>query len=634
MKKSIIFILILIVISISANAKDLSVNPSYITQEYKIGNSQPSSISINLENNDNSSFQIFPVISSGVSNLVSISKSTLNFNGISSDNLTLNFNIPQNTAPGNYNGIIQFGSNSDEQIPININILSNSNCRIITSFSNYYSQITTGTSAYDEIFSFKVGQGCAGGLQITDIRINGAIQTSSGLQPMQINKAIPTGFKEVGDLIEVDLKFDISKLTNGKYNPTLLVNGIYNDEPISSQIQFTIDVSGSASPHQNFSITTLPSCSPQETNLLINKTYNYICNGINDLNLKVNIIPNDFLKGISSDAVGSSFTWQFQPVKNGNTKIQSYFTYNDNFIGNINSNELIITNDGLAQSGTNLKLIFNPALENIDFKSPVNIEVRDNTSNNIVSNAVLFVNGENKGNNWSLYLEPGKEYKISATADGYNTLDYNLTTKSIPLLISISPLIPLVNGYVYVSTKDPNTQQEVNATLLLDGISVNKNFILNTDGVHTLTASLPGYVDSSINFSSELIPQLLTQPTADEIKSGDIKLQISANSSWEVRYRKNDKETDKINAQGNGNIIEFKLNKNGIYSVFANGNSVWIYTKEVNKKTVLILSILGSIILIVIVILAILYFRKSNKPTFANPFDNAGLEDETLKAMP
>ncbi len=582
--------IILATCSIIVNAKDVEVNPTSIDKAYTIGDSQLNDVTLTFENNDNDTFDLSLTKSGTASSLITLSTTTLNFAGESTTTLDISFDIPDTTSPGLYSAYITY--DVEKYVPIYIDVkkaVGTEDCRLIIYSSEYIYTISKSTPPYQDSFAFRISSKCTAGVDITEIKQNGAILTDSGYAPLRLDGGLPKGFFDGGEVLSLDAIYDVSNLERGTYVSYIVITGTdrLSDETITSSMKFKITVVGTAGPVGDVDYIDPPKWEPIPQELVTNNSYTIVARDVNP-NLEIVVEPNPYIYGEMVEVQGNDWLYTFRPVKIGNTVLKFYATYKGGVIGTPVEQEVRITSTQPSVAGTNLTLQYFPELNLLTPGSTLIALVKDEKNGNIVSNYKLFKNGEElkdeNGNNKNFFVvELGKKYSLQATAMGYNTYvtSFSLTPQTVS--VSFNPASPINLGSQLTFTQTP-----LNAKVTINGFEINGSYTPQTTGVYTIVASADGFLN--YNGSFEVIQQIFLELFPDEKETKLNKLlsfKLNRETTINAFYKKDASsfietlnETYAEDISITTTTIAFKPKKSGIYWVEADGINIWQHEFE------------------------------------------------------
>lgn len=572
--KIVLLFLIVLALNPIVNAKSLTTSPSAISIDYTLGDSQPADKSISFTNADNTSFSIALTKNGTGTGLYNISASTLGFNGSESKAITAKFGISSETSPDLYSSRIWYG-NGDEFIPVFITVKAKSTtttgCKILLPSELFSRSIKKGTQPFSQDFLLQVSTKCTGGIKITDIRESGQVTvTEQGLQPIRLSGLIPKGSFEKGQTMTMNVEFDVSELQLGDYRSSIIITSTEGDEQLTQKMEFRIFVVGTASASSNSTFSALPSCNPSSTDLRMGQTYQFICNNVIDSNIKLNIDGDalNYIKGVSYDNPSNQIIWTFTPLKTGNTKLRTYFTFNGVPIGEIKEHEIRIGQTSGGALGTKLIFDFFPKTLDIDnlkggdtfslLIKAVNPDTND--SGTIIDDAVLYNDGV-KTDERSFKISSGQSFTLSVSASGFSSIQKTITVPLQQVSLSYSPF-DIEQGKNVTFTTIPS-----DAVILLDGAEIPKTHIFNELGAKNLVFRREGYNDGT---SSIIVTEPLRalSEIPEKIKVGEeVIIEFNKDIDWTVLVAENN-QTSQIFVQGSDKTVKFIPDRKGVYDVY------------------------------------------------------------------
>src|SRR3990167_2512433 len=572
-----IILLLIIANSIVPNsfAKSLTITPSAISIDYTLGDSQPADKSITFTNADNTSFSIALTKNGTGTSLYNISASTLGFNGSESKAITIKFGISPETSPDLYSSRIWYG-NGDEFIPVFITVkaktVTTTGCKLLLPSELFSRSIKKGTQPFSQDFLLQVSNKCTEGIRITDIRESGQVTvTEQGLQPIRLSGLIPKGSFEKGQQIAMNVEFDVSELQLGDYRSSIIITSTEGDEQLTQKMDFRIFVVGTASALNNNTFSALPSCSPSSSDLRMGNTYQFICNNVVDSNIRLNIDGDalNYLKGVSYDNPSNQIIWTFTPIKLGNTKMRTYFTFNGVPIGEIKEFEMWIAQTSGGGLGTKMMFDFFPKTLNIDalkggdtFSLLINAINPDavNDSGSIIDEVVLYKDGVLTSDR-SFTVTAGQSFTLSASAVGFSSIQKTIQVPLELISLSYSPF-DIEIGRNITFTTNPS-----DAKILLDGVEIPKIHIFNEIGARNLVLQREGYGENTLSvIVTEPLRALSEIP--DEISIyEEVVIEYNKAVDWTVLIAE-DNQTSKIFVQGSDNAVKFIPDRKAVYDVY------------------------------------------------------------------
>jgi len=593
---------LLIFLFISSARAVVVPDKNYIEIHYTLGDPQPSPITINFFNTENESLTLTLTKSGDSAQFFNLSTNTLTFQTNESKPLDISFFIPQTTQPGYYTGSIEI-SPSDKvlysSIPVYISVSSQQvQCRLYPEITSYTTRIQQGAPPFTQRFNIRIGSGCVGGVELTGVYLMDVVQTAEGTKPIRKIGGESLGFKEPGDIAFFNLEFDVSDLNPGTYTPWARIIGIYNDQPIETEIHFIITViSGPISPITN--ITEEPDWDIPSV-ISAGETFRIIVRHVNP-NLQPYIFPNEALIGKGVEVSGDTWEFKFVANKTGKIKIKYCVMYRGAQFGRVMEKEITVTGGGTIQSSTEMKFDFFPLPEEWRPGMTVSILCRDKGNNNIVP-CDIYLNGVKLNGNTFTIENAGDTIFLSAVNPNYKTLDFNYTIPLPKILLFYEPLNPEVGDTISVSCQDEYTRKEINCTLFLDGREVGKSFEATRAGNFTLKAYAENHESAEKVITITSFPSITYAP--EKLSLGDTALiTLDKETEYTVTYRPDATSPPETLVRGTGANVTFVANKPGIYSLYLKDKKVKVYEVKpafiLNQKTILtIIGIVGIILFI------------------------------------
>ena len=547
----------------------VEVTPQIWNVDYNYTGSLPQQ-TFTFSNPENVSKTITLVPSGQITDWILISTPTITIQPQSSYDVNIALNIPQ-TSSGTYVGYINF---EDKQIPVIVNILQQQTqkCRIEVTPDYYSTSITKDSNPTTKTFAVSVSKYCQDGIDIKKPIVIGGIQTDTGLKPVDIS-VTNLGFIEPSQEGSFDLRFDVSGLQEGTYTQTIQVYGYYLGDKITTNLQVQVTVVGSATPLENGTIQQ-PQFQIPDT---VKKGEPFEIRAINvNPNLEINVLPNPDLIGLGVTEQGNDWIYKAYINKTGVFTIKIQTTYQGGQIGPLYEKDIEVIGEGYLGGSRQLKLIFNPPIEEASEGDNVSILVADAVTGKIIEDAKIYLNGIELTNN-TITVHSGDSLIVDHP--DYETLYYDINITKEELIIDLSPASPNLGDKVTVKVYS-QSMQEVNATIYFDGSLVENNtFVVDTIGNHTVTAEAKGYLTTNKTFFVEEVINVVSSP--EEIKKGkEVEFVLNKETDWEVRYREDYSSEEKIITTGSGDKVTFKPKDYGIYTITSNGKEVYSFSLE------------------------------------------------------
>ncbi len=567
-------ITVLLVLNLTVSAKQITTSPLNINIEYTIGASQPSSQTISITNNDNDTFTLTFNKEGDATPFFNITPGTgfyTNVSGTSKD-IVINFGIAQTTNAGLYTGKITYGSGTNENIPVFINVKKTTEtvggCRISVPFSAHIKTIQRGTQTFSNIYNFQIPSVCDKGVDLTSVQVSGAISTTRGEQPIRIS-AVPTKFYEPGEAGTYTIEFDVSELPEGTYTTFVFMSGTHGDDTLTKTIKYDVTVVGKLSPITNNTFSTLPSCTIGTNNLVANQSYEFRCVGVNP-NLAIAVSPNEFLKGLRVDTGTDTYSWIFQPTRLGKTELKTSFIYKNSPIGETLIIPLEISTSPVFQASTEMFIDFLNDINTLKDGDNLSFLIKDAVSQNLITDADIYLNGIQQVSNL-VTVTSGVSYRLSVAKPGYNTAEANFTVVKPMIQLSLKPDFEL-KEIVTVGDLSPADVTWTLNGVDIDGVETN-NLVVSMPisemkkGDYYLTASKSGYESVSKNFSVLDLTTIISDIPEKISKDEQVSLQLSRNVEWLVQ-RQNPNATIVDIASSTSELITFTPIEAGIHSLY------------------------------------------------------------------
>ena len=434
MRDKIIIYLIGIIILSSMVAATITVNPTYASIQYTIGNSQPSK-TLTFTNDRNVS-EVVTISKAG--NFINLSTTSITIAANSTMDYTVPLYIPQSTSTGLYADYLNYQYNNSGliSIPFMTTITAGStqigDCKLTPLITNYISTIKTGTSPFTKSFSITVSSACTQSVDIKTPIISGVTETSDGSKPISLTGSLSLGSKDPGSEAKFDVQFDVSGLQSGTYNPTITIPAIYKGEKIQTIIEFQIVVTGSLGPISGQLVAPTYSIPDQ---VGVGQIFTIQATNV-DPNLEPQIFPNMALIGTKVEMKDTTWTWTGTINKTGKYEVSIVSMYNGGPIGGVYSKNVTVTESDATVLTGNMTFEFYPAVTDLQDGQNVSILIRDGSK--IVDNAIFYINGI-RTTQQTFIVEGGKKYMLAATHPNYPTIDYTLELSNKELSIMLNP---------------------------------------------------------------------------------------------------------------------------------------------------------------------------------------------------
>lgn len=585
--KILLLFAMVLVLSIAINALTLSTSPTAISFDYVIGDSQPAQKTITFTRT--SELNRTDVVSLNKSGegitFYNISATSITFEVNQTEKaLQVNFGIPQDADTKVYSSNINYNENS---IPVLINVkaktATTTGCKILLPSELFQNSIKKGVSPFTEEFVLKVSNKCENGITITDTRESGQVtQTEQGKQPIRLTGAVPKGDYDKGESIPLKVEFDVSLLNLGDYRASIVLTSTEGDEQLTQKMDFRIFVVGTASAVTNSTFSTPPTCNLQTGDMQIGKTYQLICNNVVSSDFQLNIVDDvlEFIKGISREEPPNQLIWTFTPIKLGNTKFKSYFTFKGSPIGEVQEYDLRISQVATGELGTKLKFDFFPKsldMDNLKAGDKFNVLVKAvnpdaaNDSGTIINDYVLYKDAVPVDTN-EFTVSGGEEFTLLASAVGFGSIERIIKTPLDTISLSFPSDIEIGQNITFSTSPE-------DAEVYLDNILIPKAYSFNAVGAYSLAVKREGYKDTLYTVQVTEPLRLLSE-IPKKIKIADeVIIEFNKGVDWEVRYKSNKKNETQFTqfSAGGSNPINFIPSEKGVYEVYARGQKIAEY---------------------------------------------------------
>jgi hypothetical protein len=382
-----------------------------------------------------------------------------------------------------------------------------------------------------------------------------------------------------GNSISIPIVFHGEDAQTGTYSTQL---SIYATDEVVGQlsiptVSITLQITTGVSPVTTETFSTAPTCTLSATTMNTNNTYYFTCTGVVS-NLDIDIPSSDYYVGKSVDITSSLYTYSFMPIKYGTTSFIAEFKYNGASIFAPFKQNIILTSAGSIISGTNLRIVLTPTLEDsVDGKEFYIIQVVDNISGSLVENPKLFIDAVeiNSTSSYSFRYAfiPSQNYTIRARSTGYedmvqySVLDFN------SIEITASPTTGDISTLFNITTSVQN------ATIYIQNKSyVNNYYGVLPGGVLEIRAEKEGYKTKIINFTVDDRIKIIS--FGAEFKKGvSQNFTLSGSGNWVVYYKKDLSQTDRSELiKGVGNLVAFTPKKTGAYVIEVDGAHVGTFS--------------------------------------------------------
>jgi hypothetical protein len=568
---------------------DVTTNTTYLMTDWMKGTTQPASVIIPFHNTDNVSKTITFSKSGIDSDYFDVVPNSIIINANSNNQILLIYSISSGASAGMHQGYLTGNFLPSGVIPIIMNVKEDNStttntyetpCRIIARPSGLYKSIYKDATPTPEEIEVRLTSGCIGGVDLSVDLSGDVIDTSQGRQPVRIKRET-LGYLEYGTIGNFILDFDISEVDSRTYNVKAKISGMYEDNIISTDVPVVITALAPGAPFiSNSSSAVEPDVIVPEQ-VQAGTSFQIEIKNLNP-NLYSDIIIPDEVSPIGSDISGGRLTYTLMANEPGqiiiliktrdkSTNLQMFPT--ERYIIKVLSGDQM-------QKGSYLTFMFYPSLDNAHDGTEISIQTRDNLTNNIVP-AIIYINGL-VVEDAKLKLVGGETYFISAVATGYNTLDTTFTTKENALKIIVVPSSPELYEPITIVVKDNHTNEDVNATIKLDGVVLNShNTQLRITGEHTITAEKSGYTSATLTINTAQNAMLTYAPTALKINQ-TATFSFSKDTTPRVIFKESPNSTGQIvpTTKVQENQYSIIPRASGFYSIYIKDNKVREYLIE------------------------------------------------------
>lgn len=573
MKGVIIFTIFLILMFCPMVISLVTCNPNYISTTYNEGENPTRTIQ--CTNDANYSVGISKIGSFSIdTNIIGQSPSTktilITFDSVTSGSGTINFNDSSTPIPIIYNvnppqptSLISFPTSKIINVQQGSSYQKKITLIMPSSYPNPINIQSIEFSEYNEIISF-------GDLE--------------------------TGVINPGDTKDIPLIINSIDAQVGEY-PTISVLVRFDDdgEIVTLSSALTIIVTANLNPTTNITFSTKPSCSLSASVMYINDTYSFTCSNVQK-NLEVSPVYNSYFEGLTAQLSGSIYTYEFKPLKYGNTNFVSTFRYLGAPLFSPFEQEVKIQSSGSGVPGTDLKFKFTPELDNLLSEEECLIQLIDNKTGSLVNSPEIYINAIKLGNlnssenSFPFKFKSGTNYEIRGKAEGYNDLVQTINISETQIELSITP-----SKTQYSIGDKVNITSNVNETIfLLDNEVINgENYEFEKAGNLLLEGKKEGCYTSnkSLDVLSS-VSYLAMSPTFDKWKVGkDVVIELDEITNWKVEFYKEIEDIEgnldysdkpQIIEEDKGDRVEFSIDERGIYEV-KSGNKL-IVSKTIEKR--------------------------------------------------
>ncbi|MEM3075074.1 MAG: hypothetical protein QW727_03995 [Candidatus Pacearchaeota archaeon] len=536
----------------------VNCNPSQIEINFTQGN--PITKILSCENTLNSTINI-----EKEGNSFSIDASFIP----SSSNRTININPNNNLTAGNYYGVIKF-NNFNLVIPIFIKV------EPVQNQQQENPQTSGGVVVFptSKIVGVQQGQTKNQNIQIIVPQnyANGSITIQSVLFNPDIDIVtfgdLDLGVLNPGQTLTIPLKIDAKEAQTGTYTTEIIILATNSYGQINlPKSRLDINVQSGVTPVTNITFTQKPNCALSSTNMNLNQTYSFTCNGVQN-NLDITPLYNENFEGISVNIAGGIYTYTFKPIKSANTNFIVTFNYKSSPVFSPFKEEVRITEGGFVE-GTSLKLLFIPELDMLNDNEEVAIQLVDNRTSSLVNNPEIEINAfllNKSGNSFIYNFQANKEYTIRARSPGYQDLVKKIIISPKEINYTIFP----ESGWTSTTFISINTS--INATIFINGEKRGENFYGNLPvGINEIQLIAKGYKTTTFNITVEPT-QTIIGYNAESFKKGVEQIfSLSKNASWAVYYQKDPTSQEIIKYSGYGTQVKFIPDAYGSWIIKSDG---------------------------------------------------------------
>lgn len=612
MKREILFILIML-LSISF-ITSLNCDSNSITKSINVGET-PSTSTIVCTNNNNYNVTLYK--SGSFFSTSPVLPITINNNS----NSQIQISFSQINAVGNYSGSIYASDGSLIDI-------------LVSAEEN---EPQAGVIVFPTSKVINVQQGQIK-TQTIQVIVPSNYPSSITMQSVSMNPDIDVirlgdldlGILTPGQTLNIPLVVDANNVQVGTYDTKLSILATNSTGQVNlPQPNIQIKVSVGVNPSTNETFTTKPTCSLSNTEFNLNETYSFVCNNVVN-NMDVSVKYNKYIEGLYGGLSGGTFTYYFKAKEIGSSTFVATFEYMGSSYFEAYEKDFKVTPSGSSSVGdVNLKLQFFQAGEK---KSKDNLKAGeviilalDNKTENIVKPFEIVLDGIGI-NGTTINLESNKTYTLRISAKGYN--DYtieNLSVSKRPIIITLSP-----DQTQFKQGDKVNITTDCNASISVNDVMISsEEYTLNSIGNYTIKAYKEGYDTNQVNISVGN-GALHKGVSGEWAKGKTIMVQLNENSTWQVKYFKEDGDTYssdfEILNSSIGSMASFKLKGNGRYVVEDDG--AIIYESYLDNPSSwynpFSWSTAWQIIIGVIVALVVIYLVLVNRgdTEYGNPIDN------------
>lgn len=502
-----------------------------------------------------------------------------NIDALGSKTITLDYS---SLTQGSYQGYISFSDGSS--IPINVVVNKVSQTDILVFPTSKVLTVKQGDEKTQNIL-ISVASSYPRVITIQSLDFNPGTETIK-FGDLNLGQIAP------GQSISIPIIFTGKEAQVGTYQTNLKIFATDSSGQIDlPTINLQLQVTQGVTPVTNNTFSVKPNCALSASTMNLNTTQKLTCSNV-DFNIRVNPLYNEFFEGLGSETIGGIYTYNFKPVKYGNTNFKARFTSLDGSpLFSEFSQEVVISSSGATLPGSELGFIFTPSLSKAKSGDFVVIQLVDTKTNSTVANPEVLIDAIPLVQNNSIFkfnFLAQKTYNIRGKSPGYTDLVKDISLSSIPMTMNITP-----ETGDSLTTFTITTSAE-NASLLIDGVKVSNPYIgFLTAGNHELLGSKEGYIDITRNITIE---QGLSV-SGDFIQNTLNILSLTKNASYEIIYYSKDINENETIVKGYGNKIQITPEKAGTYLLITDGKTLNSYA--ISKKKSNIWWWVGGIVLLI-----------------------------------
>ena len=588
--KKLIYILLVVLFTQTALALTVSIDPTSVTKQLSSGDSFQQSFDYTILNEANNSVTANIVINDIDSSWYSLNPGSISVPANSSvlGTIILTFDIPIGTPTAIYSGTMFVSSTS---IPISLDITRPGSCKIYTLPIPLSKTLETGSSATQTIDVY-ISKYCSSPISIA---------TNQPQMEKPINFDQIAGLVEPGNKFTVTVNYNTLNVQKGTYSDKIIITGLDDDEEIYYlDIPISLTVTGMISPITNFSLSDLPTCSLSSSDFYINSSYTLTCSNVNP-NIEVDPeFDTKYIIATTASEASDQYVMDFKLLNVGNTKMKVLFKHKNAAFGSWEQDIRIVAGS-TPLPGTVMKFEFYPILENLGDNSTLNVLIVDNSTNNVIGSASLYINGV--AHNWleeSIIVNSDKKYELRASAAGYAGIVKNFTIAPKTITLTVSPSIDVFLGDILNITTNPS-----DAIITYDDSVITNLYRVSTLGVHKIKATKEGYVSAEVEITVLERVTLLTElPEIPKINKEYI-VGFNKNATWQLLYKENAEADIEEVKRGTGTEASVTFTKPGIWILEVSG--VRLYDTQIKKSrmSIWIWIIIGAFIVIGVVIFLI-----------------------------